>query len=76
MGDAGVFTFVGADALTMKVRQGGRVISTVVLVSTGINNDGKREVLGPQAGTSETLGRATSSSPTWSPPCRSPSGHQ
>lgn len=52
----------------MKVRQGGRVINAVVLVSTGINNDGKREVLGPRAATSETLGRAANSSPTWSPP--------
>lgn len=51
----------------MKVRQGGRVINAVVLVATGINNDGYREVLGPRAATSETLGRAANSSPTWSP---------
>ncbi|MBB6333947.1 transposase-like protein [Schaalia hyovaginalis] len=40
LGDAGPFTFV-ADALTMKVREGGRVINTVVLVATGVNADGR-----------------------------------
>jgi transposase-like protein len=45
-GDAGPFTFVAADALTMKVREGGRVINAVVLVATGVNADGRREVLG------------------------------
>lgn len=37
LGDAGAFTFVAADALTMKVREGGRVINAVVLVATGVN---------------------------------------
>ena len=32
---AGPFTFVAADALTMKVREGGRVVNAVVLVATG-----------------------------------------
>lgn len=52
--DAGPFTFVAADALTMKVREGGRVINAVVLVATGVNGDGHREVLGLQVATSET----------------------
>ncbi len=54
LGDAGPFTFVAADALTMKVREGGRVVATVVLVATGVNADGRREVLGLQVATSET----------------------
>ncbi|MGO1385689.1 MAG: IS256 family transposase, partial [Arachnia sp.] len=54
LADAGPFTFVAADALTMKVREGGRVINTVVLVATGVNADGHREVLGLQVATSET----------------------
>ncbi|MBB5833031.1 transposase-like protein [Brachybacterium aquaticum] len=54
LGEAGPFTFVAADALTMKVREGGRVINAVVLVATGVNNDGHREVLGMQVATSET----------------------
>lgn len=52
--DAGPFTLVAADALTMKVREGGRVVNTVVMIATGVNADGRREVLGVSAGTSET----------------------
>ncbi|QWC86582.1 IS256 family transposase [Nocardioidaceae bacterium] len=51
---AGPFTFVAADALTMKVREGGRVVNAVVLVATGVNGDGHREVLGMRVATSET----------------------
>jgi putative transposase len=54
LGDAGPFTFVAADALTMKVREGGRVINAVVLVATGVNADGRHEVLGMRVATSET----------------------
>ena len=52
--DAGPFTFVAADALTMKVREDGRVINAVVLVATGVNGDGHREVLGVKVTTAET----------------------
>jgi transposase-like protein len=54
LGDAGPFTFVAADALTMKVREQGRVVNAVVLVATGVNADGHREVLGVKVATSET----------------------
>ena len=54
LGEAGPFTFVAADALTMKVRENGRVINAVVLVATGVNHDGYREVLGVKVATSET----------------------
>lgn len=52
--EAGPFTFVAADALTMKVREGGKVVNVVVLIATGVNADGRREVLGLQTATSET----------------------
>ncbi|MCT2262896.1 IS256 family transposase [Brachybacterium muris] len=52
--EAGPFTFVSAVALTMKVREGGRVINAVVLLATGVNGDGHREVLGIRVATSET----------------------
>ena len=52
--EAGPFTFVSADALTVKVREGGRVINAVVLLATGVNGDGHREVLGMRVATSET----------------------
>jgi transposase-like protein len=54
LGEAGPFTFVAADALTMKVREQGRVVNAVVLVATGVNADGHREVLGVKVATSET----------------------
>jgi hypothetical protein len=52
--DEGPYTFVAADALTMKVREGGRVRNVAVLVATGVNADGHREVLGIQVATGET----------------------
>ena len=41
----GPYTFVAADALTMKVREGGRVVKVAVMVATGVNADGYREIL-------------------------------
>ena len=51
--DAGPFTFVAADALVLKVREGGRVVGVHALVATGINADGHREILGLQVTTAE-----------------------
>ena len=52
--DAGPYTFVAADALTMKVREGGRVVKIAVMVATGVNADGYREVLGVSTSTAES----------------------
>jgi transposase-like protein len=52
-GGAGPFTFVAADALVLKVREGGRVVPVHALVATGVNADGHREILGVQVTTSE-----------------------
>ena len=49
----GAFTFVAADALVLKVREGGRVVAVHALVATGVNADGHREILGVQVTTSE-----------------------
>jgi putative transposase len=51
--EAGPFAFVAADALVLKVREGGRVVPVHVLVATGVNADGHREVLGVQVTSSE-----------------------
>ena len=51
--DAGPYTFVAADALVMKVREGGRVVAVHVLVATGVNADGHREILGVEVTSSE-----------------------
>ncbi|KAB7744183.1 IS256 family transposase [Nostocoides sp. F2B08] len=52
--DAGPYTFVAADALTIKVREGGRVVKVAVMIATGVNADGYREILGVQASSSES----------------------
>ena len=51
--DAGPYSFVAADALTMKVREGGRVVKVAVLVATGVNADEYREILGLQVNSTE-----------------------
>jgi len=51
--DQGPDTFVAADALTMKVREGGRVIKVAVLLATGVNAEGHREILGLQVTSTE-----------------------
>ena len=52
--DEGPYTFVAADALTMKVREGGRVVKVAVMVATGVNAEGYREVLGISTATAES----------------------
>jgi transposase-like protein len=44
--DAGPYTFVAADALVLKVREGGRTVNVHALLAVGINADGHREILG------------------------------
>jgi putative transposase len=51
--DQGPYTFVAADALTMKVREAGRVVNVHALIATGVNGDGHREILGLDVTTAE-----------------------
>ena len=51
--DAGPYTFVAADALVLKVREGGRTINVHALLATGVNADGYREILGLQVTSAE-----------------------
>src|SRR4051794_6913924 len=51
--DAGPYTFLAADALVLKVREGGRVVNVHALVATGVNADGHREILGLQVTSAE-----------------------
>lgn len=44
--DAGPYAFVWADALTQKVRKGGRIINVHALIAVGVNADSHREILG------------------------------
>ena len=51
--DDGPYTFVTADALVLKVREGGRVANVHALLATGVNKDGHREILGLQVTSAE-----------------------
>jgi len=51
--DTGPYTFVWIDALTQKVREGGRIVNVHVLVATAVNADGRREILGLDVTSSE-----------------------
>ncbi len=51
--DAGPYTCVWMDALTQKVREGGRIINVAVVIAVGVNRDGHREILGLDVITSE-----------------------
>jgi transposase-like protein len=51
--DGGPYTFVWIDALTQKVREGGRTVNVHCLVATGVNAGGRREILGVDVTSSE-----------------------
>ena len=51
--DAGPYTFVWIDALTQKVREGGRTVNVHCLIATGVNAEGYREILGIDVTSSE-----------------------
>lgn len=52
--DQSPYYYISCDALTMKVREGERVAKTSVLLATGVNADGYRELLGMQVATAES----------------------
>ena len=51
--DTGPYPLVWMDALSMRVREGGRICSTAVLVATAVNAQGHREILGLDIGAAE-----------------------
>ncbi len=51
--DAGPYTFLAADALVLKVREGGRTINVHALLATAVNSHGYREILGLQVTSAE-----------------------
>jgi putative transposase len=44
--DQGPYRYLWVDALTQKVREGGRVVNVAVVVATAVNQEGKREIVG------------------------------
>jgi putative transposase len=51
--DGGPYTFIWIDAITQKVREGGRTINVHCLIATGVNAGGHREILGIEVTSSE-----------------------
>jgi len=51
--DRGPYTYLWADAISLKVREGGRVVSISLLHAVGVNGDGHREMLGLEPTTAE-----------------------
>jgi len=51
--DGAPYRHVQADALALKVREGGRIVQAAALVATGVNQDGRREILGLDVVTAE-----------------------
>jgi putative transposase len=51
--DRGPYTFCWIDALTQKVREGGRTVNVHCLIAVGVNADGCREILGVDVTSSE-----------------------
>jgi putative transposase len=49
----GEWPYLWIDATYLKVREGGRIVSTAVIVAVAVNTDGRREVLGVATGASE-----------------------
>jgi transposase-like protein len=49
----GPYPYIWLDALTQRVREGGRVVNVAVVVATAVNGQGQREVLGLDCGASE-----------------------
>src|SRR6202012_5310088 len=49
----GDWPYVWLDATYVKVRQAGRIVSVAVIIAVGVNNDGRREILGMDIGPSE-----------------------
>ena len=51
--DGGPYPYVWLDGLTQKVREGGRIVNVCVVVATGVNAEGQREILGMDVDASE-----------------------
>ena len=49
----GEWPYLWIDATYVQVREQGRIVSTAVIIATGVNTDGRREVLGMSTGPSE-----------------------
>ena len=51
--DGSPYTYIWVDALTQKVREGGRIVNVAVVHAVGVNAEGRRETLGMDVITTE-----------------------
>jgi putative transposase len=51
--DAGPYRYLWIDALTQKVREGGRVVNVSAVIATAVNAEGRREIVGFDVVTTE-----------------------
>ncbi|GAA2582103.1 hypothetical protein GCM10010411_13510 [Actinomadura fulvescens] len=65
--DAWPCTLMCVDALTQKVREGGRIVNVHTLIATGVNADGHREILGVDVVPPRTVRAGRRSCAHWSP---------
>ena len=63
--DAGPYTFLAADALVLKVREGGRTVNVHALLAVDVNADGYREILGLHVPAPKTAPAGWRSSAIW-----------
>jgi putative transposase len=51
--DQGPYRYVWIDALTQRVREGGRVVNVSAVIATAVNAEGRREIIGFEIATTE-----------------------
>jgi transposase-like protein len=51
--EQGPYRYIWVDAITQRCREGGRVVNVIAVTATGVNADGRRELLGLDVFTSE-----------------------
>jgi transposase-like protein len=51
--DGGPYPYVWMDALSQRCREGGRVVNVAAVIATGVNAQGRRQILGLEVFTSE-----------------------
>ena len=54
--DGESYPYLWADALAIRVREGGRVVKVVCIAATAVNSEGRREIVGLDTFTEETEG--------------------
>ena len=52
--EAGPYRYVCIDALTQKVREGGRVVNVLAVIATVVSSEGHREIIGFDIVTTES----------------------